>query len=112
MIYLSLYLFQHQSPGKTRKPTPSRHRFEKPIHNVKKLAGSLSFRNTAQSSGSRIFIPGYLWLARCQIRCAVSRSKAAPYGALRSAGRALRHREIAFAISLAKRWWSLSGSNR
>ncbi|WP_133497228.1 hypothetical protein [Stakelama pacifica] len=60
MIYLSLYLFQHQLSGKTQKPTPSRHRFEKPIHNVKKLAGSLSFRNTAQSSGSRIFIPGYV----------------------------------------------------
>lgn len=29
-----------------RKPTPSRHRFEKPIHNVKKLAGPA--RNTAR----------------------------------------------------------------
>lgn len=36
------------------KPTPSRHRFEKPIHNVKKLA--VSDCNTAPRSRSRYFI--------------------------------------------------------
>jgi hypothetical protein len=57
------------------KPTPSRHRFEKPIHNVKKLA--VSDCNTAPGSRSRVFIIRIL--ASVSVH-AVSRSKAAPCG--------------------------------
>ena len=56
MIYLSLCCssmeFQSRSSGKSM---PSRHRFEKPIHNVKKLAAI--GRNTAHKSGSRYLHP-------------------------------------------------------
>ena len=64
-----------------RKPKPSRHRFEKPIHNVKKHGPSGPL--LLVSSRSRCFIIWISWLA-LGARCAVSRSKAAPCGALRS----------------------------
>ena len=71
-----------------RKPKPSRHRFEKPIHNVKKQAlASRKYR--CSRNGSRCFIIWISWLVGCA-RCAVSRSKAAPCGALCSAGRPCR----------------------
>ena len=120
MIYLSLCCssmeFQSRSSGKSM---PSRHRFEKPIHNVKKLAAI--GRNTAHKSGSRYLHP-WISLVGQLTRRAVSRSKAAPCGALRSAGRALHDPSLALgefcrrscpAGSLNRQnWWSLSGSNR
>jgi hypothetical protein len=42
------------APARKLKPTPSRHRFEKPIHNVKKLQAVT--RMAAPKSGSRVFI--------------------------------------------------------
>jgi hypothetical protein len=70
------------------KPTPSRHRFEKPIHNVKELRSSdRGYR--CSRSGSRFFIPGYL--GQVAPPRAVSRSKAAPCGALLGAGRPGSH---------------------
>jgi len=64
---------------------PLRHRFLEPIHNVKEeRVRSLS---AAVAAKLVVFIPG-----KCRERDprAVSRSKAAPYGALRGAGRAWR----------------------
>jgi len=61
------------------KPMPSRHRFLEPIHNVKEGEDLPIYRSLG--AVTLVFIPGK---DECLAhRCAVSRGKAAPYGAAR-----------------------------
>ncbi len=68
-------------PIVSRNTCRSRHRFLEPIHNVKEGRERPNIRG--RSREILVFIPGKFG----ERVCAVSRSKAAPYGALRSAGR-------------------------
>jgi hypothetical protein len=77
------------------KPTPPRHRFLEPIHNVKEGLSPLSAAAVAAAK----FWSSYLENVRSDPR-AVSRSKAAPCGALCSAGRPRRRCGLAALIRL------------
>ncbi|MGN8001553.1 hypothetical protein ACTJKY_21710, partial [Sphingomonas sp. 22176] len=56
---ISAFNWTAVDPVSRLKSTPSRHRFEKPIHNVKKLASPWGSQDRCRSSGSRVFISGY-----------------------------------------------------
>ena len=89
---------------------PPRHRFLEPIHNVKVRGEPLASARALSPREDLVFIPGEN--VRASPR-AVSRGKAAPYGALRPAGRPCSRCELADANSSPLlRWWSQPGSNR
>ena len=73
--------------GQTRETRmPLRHRFLEPIHNVKEGSRQASVTGPLGPE-LMIFILDVLGRSSLRSRCAVSRSKAAPYGALSGAGR-------------------------
>jgi hypothetical protein len=62
-------------PASQLKPTPSRHRFEKPIHNVKKLASPRA-RRTAGVPADLVSSSLDIWLVRFRLSFSEKRDSA------------------------------------